>query len=117
MDVEQRGEPEACIRDLLARTKGPVRVQLSSEVGVEFPVEVFDERGPGYVGSGTLGLSRELAHGLVLWHRWWEDHVDWCGSEETAGTDEEWREWSEEGDRLLERLRQQLGPAFQVQRV
>jgi hypothetical protein len=56
-------------------------------------------------------------HGLVLWHRWWEDHVDWCGSEETAGTDEEWRAWSEEGDRLLERLREQLGPAFQVQRV
>ena len=117
MDVVQRGEPEACIRDLLAGIKGPVRVQLSSEVGVELPVEVFDERGPGYVGPGTLGLSRELVHGLVPWHRWWEDHVDWCGSEEAAGTDEEWREWSEEVDRLLARLREQLGPAFQVHRV
>ena len=56
-------------------------------------------------------------HGLVLWHRWWEDHVDWSGSEETAGTDEESQEWNEEGNRPLDGLRKQLGPAFQVQRV
>jgi len=36
---------------------------VSSEVGVEFPVEVFDELGPGYVGPGTLGLWSACAQG------------------------------------------------------
>src|SRR3954447_12945272 len=62
---EQREQPAAWIRDLQALSNVPVTVQLSPDIGVDLPVEVFDERGPGYVGQGTLGLSRDLEGGLT----------------------------------------------------
>lgn len=41
--------PAEWIRDLQRATAEPVRVQLSPDFFVEFPVEVFVETGPGYV--------------------------------------------------------------------
>ena len=92
-------------------------MQLSPDVGVDYPIEVFDENGPGYVAPRALGLSRVLEEDLTRWQRWWEDHVDVGGDEVSDGSDDEWRAWSEEADRLLKRLRQELGPGFQVRSV
>lgn len=117
MSPEQRKAPASWVRDLQARTKGPVEVQLSPDLGVEFPVEVFVENGPGYVRSETLGLSRKLVEELTQWQRWWEDHVDVNGDEVTGGAEAEWQSWSTQGDRLVERLRQELGSTFHVRRV
>jgi hypothetical protein len=49
MDGEQRAPRADWIDRLVTRTEGAVQVQLSAEVEVAFPVEVFDERGPGFV--------------------------------------------------------------------
>jgi hypothetical protein len=115
--AEQRVAPAAWIRDLQELTKGQVMVQLSLDIGVEFPVEVFGERGPGYVGPGTLGLSRDLEVGLTRWQLWWADHVEVCGDEVTGRTIHERGDWSQEGNRLRERLGQQLRSRFRVRSV
>jgi hypothetical protein len=114
VSAERREAPALWVRELQGRNKRPVELQLSCETGVDFPVEVFDERGPGFVGTGTLGLSRDLENDLIRWQRWWENHVDEYGTEATGGTDAQWQSWSTTADRLAERLRQELGPAFQV---
>jgi hypothetical protein len=106
------------VKDLQARTEGPVLVQLSPEIQVTFPVEIFfDERGPGYVPAADLGLSVELEEELTTWLHWWQTHVDPGGEEVIAGTRGQWRQWNEDGDRLLQRLREELGPGFQVRWV
>jgi hypothetical protein len=57
---------------LLAHTGERVNVQLSVEQGLTFPVEVFAEHGPAFVGPGTLGLSQQLEHDLIDWLSWWQ---------------------------------------------
>lgn len=99
---------------LVARSSGPVGVQLSPEQGVGFPVEVFVEHGPGFVGPGTLGLSHEIEHELIAWLQWWKDHVSPGGDEVVGGGEVEWRRWVQERDRLRQRLQSELGDAFRV---
>lgn len=119
MARERPGEPDRWLRDLQAATTGSVRVQLSPEVFVDFPVEVFDHRGPGYVSAETLGISQPLEVDLTRWLRWWQDRVgfgDEGGEDEEMDADE-WRQWNEDGARLLERLKDELGPGFEVHQV
>jgi hypothetical protein len=99
---------------LLAQTVGQVNVQLSPEQGLTFPVEVFAEHGPGFVDSGTLGLSQQLEHDLIEWLSWWQRHVSPGGDEVADGDDVEWRRWADEGERLRQVLQQELGHEFKV---
>jgi hypothetical protein len=117
MCANVRGEPAQWVRDLEAKTKGRVRVQLSPDIGVDFPVEIFDEHGPGYVDPEDLGLSGQLADDVARWQMWWGNHVSGDGDEVIGGTDEEWRAWSVERDRLCSRLREELGSRYDVRSV
>jgi hypothetical protein len=117
MDGEQRSPRADRVDRLVARTDGSVRVQLSAEIGVDFPVEVFDERGPGFVQPGTLGLTHDLEGDLIAWLRWWQQHVSPGGEEIAGGDDREWEQWSEEGRVLCERVQQELGGEFLVRFV
>jgi hypothetical protein len=117
MTADARREPATWVRDLQERTRSAVCVQLSADLGVDFPVEVFDEHGPGYVTPGSLGLSSELEEDLMRWQRWWEDHINGDGDEIAGGTDDEWRAWMLQRDALVERLRQELGDGFCVRSV
>lgn len=107
-------QPAAWIRHLQRVGEGPVRVRLSPDFYVEFPVEVFAEHGPGYVSAEMLGLSDELGSDLTAWQRWFDDHTDTGREPMEMGPESEWDEWSRLGDALRARLRQELGPGFDV---
>lgn len=92
-------------------------MQLSPDFLVQFPVEVFGETGPGYVSAEAIGLSDDLGADLVSWQRWFDDHMDTGREPMELGLRSEWDEWSRRGDELLERLKQELGPDFDVRRV
>ena len=113
MDGEGERRPEWIDR-LRAQAGEPVIVQLSVEQGVAFPVEVFDEHGPGFVGPRTLGLSQQLERDLTAWLRWWQQHASPTGDAVVAGDDAAWRRWDREGDRLRQELQQELGREFRV---
>lgn len=113
--VDEAGRQRAgWIDRLVAQTVGPVEVRLSPEQGPTFPVEVFDEHGPGFVHPGTLGLSNQLEHDLIEWLSWWQRHVGPGGDEVADGDDAEWRRWGQEGERLRQVLQQELGHEFLV---
>ncbi|CAN5146992.1 hypothetical protein BH09ACT12_BH09ACT12_37010 [soil metagenome] len=114
MGEQQERQAADWIDRLVAQTDQPVKVQLSPEQGVAFPVEVFGEHGPGFVGQGTLGLSLHLEDALMCWLRWWQRHVSPGGDEVVDGDDVEWRRWSHEGERLRQALQQELGREFLV---
>jgi hypothetical protein len=99
---------------LVAASAEPVNVQLSSEPGVRFPVEVFADRGPGFVAPGSLGLSQQLERDLIDWLHWWEHHVSPGGDAVVAGDDAEWWLWGQEGQRLRQALQRELGEEFLV---
>jgi hypothetical protein len=66
-----------------------------------------------------LGLSQELGADLMSWLKWWQEHAerdddDADGVEEDAGNVAAWGRWREDGARLLDRLRDELGPGFEV---
>src|SRR3954453_9519455 len=110
MDDERR--PRATWIDRLeAASAEPVMVQLSPEPGVTFPVEVFPDHGPGFVGPDALGLSQQLERDLINWLHWWQHHVSPGGDEVVTGDDAEWRRWGREGQRLRQALQQELGEA------
>ena len=75
--VEERKRRADWIDRLVTQTGEPVRVQLSPEPGISFPVEVFAGSKPGFVSPGTLGLSQQLERDLIDWLRWWGQHVPW----------------------------------------
>lgn len=106
--------PAAWIRRLQRVSEGPVRVQLSPDFLVEFPVEVFAAHGPGYVSAEMLGLSDELGSDLTAWQRWFDDHTDTGREPMELGPEPEWDDWRRQGDALRARLRQELGPGFDV---
>jgi len=114
MDSGERRQPAPWLEELVARSDGPVEVQVSPEILVDFPVEVFDETGPGFVRAGSLGISVALQQELIVWLRWWQVHVNVNGDEVIAGDEDEWRRWERDGSSLRERLQQELGPDFSV---
>jgi hypothetical protein len=94
-------------------------VHLSPEVMVNFPVEVFASHGFGYVSAEMLGLSPELAADLIRWLRWWQERVgpgddDEEGDDEVEEAADEWRRWTDDGTRLLRRLKDELGTGFDI---
>jgi hypothetical protein len=114
MDDEPRSSRAEWIDRLVAESTTPVRVQLSPEQEVGFPVEVFVEHGPGFVGPGALGLSQELETDLIEWLRWWQHHISPGGDEVVGGGEAEWHRWGQERERLRKRLQSELGGEFRV---
>jgi hypothetical protein len=113
--VDDERRPRATWIDrLVAASAEPVIVQLSPEPGVTFPVELFTDHGPGFVGPDALGLSQQLERDLINWLHWWQPHVSPGGDEVVTGDDAEWRRWGQEGQRLRQALQQELGEAFLV---
>jgi hypothetical protein len=114
VDDEEGKHRAKWIDRLVAQTGEPVHVQLSPEQQVRFPVEVFVEHGPGFVGPGTLGLSQQLERDLIDWLSWWQQHVSPGGDAIVNGDDAEWRRWALEGERLRQVLQRELGQEFLV---
>jgi hypothetical protein len=106
--------PATWIRELPRSTDGRIRVQLSPDFFVDFPVEVFGEHGPGYVSAEMLGVSDELGSDLPTWQLWFDDHMDTGREPMEMGPQPEWDEWESRGEALLQRLRTELGPDFDV---
>ena len=112
-------QPGQWLRDVRDRSSGPVRVQLSCDFTVGFPVEVFVDGHPGYVGPEMLGISDGLATDLTEFQRWWEAHSSFDDDlededQESPAEKAEWRRWQEDGASLVERLKTELGPGFEV---
>src|SRR5215210_5288536 len=81
MDAETRRPRAEWLDQLVARSEEPIGVQLSPEQEIDFPVEIFAEHGPGFVASGTLGISQGLEDDLIQWLRWWQRRVSPLGDE------------------------------------
>lgn len=113
MCPQPREERSSWIRDLLARSEGPIHVRLSPDVDVDLPVEIVVGHGPTYIARGMLGLTPSLEDDLCQWQRWWEDHYD-AVADESLGSEDEWRSWEQAGTRLVDRLREDLGTGFDV---
>ena len=111
---ERRRQRADWIDHLVAESEGPVMVQLSLETGVAFPVEVFADHGPGFVGPVALGVSQQLEQGLLDWLLWWKQRVSPGGDEVVGGDESEWRQFGREAARLREALQQELGNDFVV---
>ena len=111
---EPAEEPGRWLREVRAETTSRVRVMISPDVSVGFPVEVVVDGKPGYVDASMLGISASLRHDLEAFQNWWELHT-WNGEEVTGVGDEaEWTEWSRQGTRLVERLQSELGEDYHV---
>lgn len=109
--------PGQWLRDVRDHASGPVQVQLSCDWFVGFPVEMFVEGQPAYVGPEMLGLSQALTDDLIAHQRWWEEHASFDDDGERSEGDVEragWRRWGEDGAYLVERLRTELGPGYEV---
>jgi hypothetical protein len=119
VDVEGREKSGEWLRQVQSEKVGRVRIQLSPEVLVEFPVEVFVGHGPGYVTAHMLGISPELEADLSQWLRWWQARVGLGDIDDEEVDDEasEWSHWNQAGDRLCQRLKEELGPGFHVSRT
>ncbi len=102
------------VQELLQEGPDSVRVQLSPDVGVDLPVEVYARTGPGYVSAQALGLSVGLEGDLLRWQRWYEGHVDTSQEPMEQGSADEWADWRHQGDSLVQRLQEELGPGFEV---
>ena len=137
-------EEDACWLDgVTAGPSGRVRVHLSVDAFVGFPVEVEEVDGPAFqaavafaglqpedvdgifacVGPEMLGISAFLAEDLKSFQRWWEEHGDPFGSDDVDEEDEEdeaveedpaWARWRATGWQLVDRLQVELGPRYDV---
>jgi hypothetical protein len=110
--------PGEWLRRLVSESGGAVRFQLSAEVLVDFPVEVFIQGNPGFVTAEMLGVSPRLERDLVAWLRWWQGHVGLDGGDDDQGPEhpEGWRIWAQQRELLTVRLCQELGPGVEAQR-
>lgn len=119
MAAEGREKSGEWLRQVQSKTAGQVRVRLSPEVLVEFPVEVFLGHGLGYVTGRMLGIRPELEADLIQWLRWWQERVGLGDVDDEEVDDEaaDWSHWNQAGDRLCQRLKEELGPEFHVSRT
>lgn len=105
------------LREVRSETAGKVRVHLSCEHLVTFPVEVFVGGHPGFVGPDMLGISDSLARDLIDFQTWWQAHTSFSGDEdgsESPAERVEWAKWHDSGEILLHRLQQELGEDYEV---
>ena len=119
MDAEGRETSGGWLRRVQSQTPGKVCIKLSPEVLVDFPVEVFVGRGPGYVRAHMLGISPQLEVDLIQWLRWWQERVGLGDIDDEEVDDEEsaeWSHWDQAGDELCQRLKEELGSGFDVSR-
>lgn len=125
MEDSRAAEPGEWLRDVAAHTAGKVRVHLSPDWSVGFPVEVVVGGNPGYVGPCMLGITDALARDLQLFQSWWEEHSSFDDeTDDETDTEEEtdektedgrgWSQWHREGRRLVDRLQAELGPSCDV---
>jgi hypothetical protein len=111
---EPAEEPGQWLREVRAETTRRVRVILSPDVSVGFPVEVVVDGKPGYVDGPMLGISASLRQDLEAFQDWWEQHT-WDGEEVAgAGEEAEWAQWSRQGTQLVKRLQSELGEDYHV---
>ena len=107
-------QPGQWLREVRAKTTKRVRVVLSPDYLVGFPIEVVVDGRPGYVDADMLGISATLRQDLESFQQWWEQHA-WDDDERTAATDEpEWARWRRQGIQLVERLQAELGDDYYV---
>jgi hypothetical protein len=107
-------EPGAWLREVGSRTSRPVRVSLSPDLSVGFPVEVVVDGRPGYVDPEMLGISESLSRDLEEFQDWWERHR----TDDEGGSDPseeaEWAQWRQQGNQLVKRLQMELGDDYYV---
>jgi hypothetical protein len=108
-------KPGQWLREVRADTTRRVRVIISPDLSVGFPVEVVVNGKPGYVDGAMLGITAALRQDLEAFQDWWEQHT-WDGDEVVtdASEDAEWAEWNRQGYRLVERLQSELGEDYHV---
>ena len=97
-----------------AETTRRVRVMISPDMFVGFPVEVVVDGKAGYVDASMLGISASLAHDLEALQAWWELHTSDGDEVPGAGDEAEWADWGRQGTLLVERLQAELGEDFYV---
>jgi hypothetical protein len=91
-----------------------VRVHLSPDLFVGFPVEVVEGGSPGYVSAHMLGISDVLARDLEAFQEWWENLGGGDDDLVPGPQDPAWRQWDAEGWQLVKRLQDELGPEYDV---
>jgi hypothetical protein len=126
---------------VIAGPSGKVRVQLSPDDLVDFPVEVEEVDGPafsaavafaglqpedvdgifGYVSPEMLGISTSLAEELRSFQRWWAEQSDQFNDDEddeevdiAVENDDAWEQWRATGWDLVDRLQAELGSRYEV---
>jgi hypothetical protein len=108
-------EPGQWLREVRARTTRRVRVLISPDLYVGFPVEVVVDGRAGYVDAAMLGISASLRHDLEELQDWWEQHARDDDDEETNADEEAaWDQWIHQGSQLVERLQSELGDDYHV---
>jgi hypothetical protein len=107
-------QPGLWLREVRARTTKRVRVVLSPDDLVVFPVEVVVDGRPGYADADMLGISATLRQDLESFQQWWEQHA-WDDDAGTAATVQpEWAQWRRQGIQLVQRLQAELGEDYFV---
>ena len=105
-DLRPDTTPGQWLREVRAGTTRRVRVRLSPDYSVAFPVEVVVEGSATYVDADMLGISDSLQRDIENFQEWWDEHAD----DETNSTkDPEFAQWSPNGIRLVKRLQLEAG--------
>lgn len=95
----------------------PIRVHLSCDYAVDFPIEMYVDGHLGYVAPSRLRLSVTLVRDLRDLQQQWEHLPDPDLDEGEGATDADeaaWDSWGQRRELLLERLRTELGPEYSV---
>jgi hypothetical protein len=110
-------QPGQWLRDVRSRTVRRVRVRVSPDHFVGFPVEVVVDGEPGYVDAEMLGISESLRHELEELQKWWEQHA-WDDDDDDDRDDDVQDpgriRWGQEHARLVQSLQLELGDDFYV---
>ena len=91
------------------------RIKLMADYGC-FPVW-YDGQEPDKLGDidpATLPISPALIADLQTWSAWLDETLDWNDPGNTLWPDNFWKTYNAEGGKLADRLRQELGSAFEV---
>jgi hypothetical protein len=105
--------PGQWLREARSGTVKRVRLLLSPDFSVGFPVEVVVDGEAGYVDADMLGISDSLRRDLEAFQEWWDEHADVDEDDDTA-EDLEWEVWRRTGSGLLQRLQSELGEDYFV---
>ena len=107
-------EAGAWLRDVASNTTHRVRVNLSPDLYVGFPVEVVVGGKPLYVDADKLGISESLGRDLEEFQDWWERHRTDDEGGHDPSDDAAWEQWVQRGEQLVRRLQTELGDGCYV---